>query len=183
MQSKYRRWTKEEDDLLVKIYNKFSNKELQGIFNRSPFKVARRAGKLGIKKDKKVQYANLSRTLIKEGTNKGRRNPGWKGGRRIDSNGYVFIHKPEHPRANVDGYVFEHRLVMESVIGRYLKKNEISHHINGNRSDNRKENLLLVENNSIHQKRYHLKTLRKNFAKSPSHMKHSYLKKISASQC
>ena len=44
---------------------------------------------------------------------KGSNNPNWKGGRKIDSNGYVLIWKPDHPFADVKGYVLEHRLVVE----------------------------------------------------------------------
>ena len=69
-------------------------------------------------------------------------NPTWKGGRFIDKQGYVQIRVPTHPYA-VHGYVFEHRLVMEKMIGRYLKREETVHHINGDRQDNRPENLEL----------------------------------------
>lgn len=69
----------------------------------------------------------------------------WKGGRSIHSAGYVLIRSPEHPyKAN--GYVFEHRLVMERHIGRYLNPEEVVHHINGIRDDNRIENLVLTTN-------------------------------------
>ena len=71
----------------------------------------------------------------------------WKGGRCIvrAKNGreYVLIHAPNHPRSNRDGYIFEHRLVMEKVLGRYLEPWEYPHHKNGNGLDNRPENLEL----------------------------------------
>jgi len=38
----------------------------------------------------------------------------------------------------------EHRLIMEEKIGRYLNKEELVHHINGNKIDNRSENLEIV---------------------------------------
>lgn len=49
----------------------------------------------------------------------------------------------EFCRANSNGYVIEHRLVVGRALGRRLTKHETVHHINGDRSDNRLENLQL----------------------------------------
>lgn len=58
--------------------------------------------------------------------------------------GYVAIHFPDHPKSNKDGYIMEHDLIMECFIGRWLKDNEIVHHKNKIRNDNRIENLQLM---------------------------------------
>ena len=72
----------------------------------------------------------------------------WKGGRIKMSNGYIAVYKPDHPFPNIynrgKGYVLEHRLMMEEYIGRYLRKDEVVHHKNDIRHDNRIENLLLT---------------------------------------
>lgn len=78
-----------------------------------------------------------------------------KNGKYI-KNGYVHILNKKHPRA-VKGYVAEHRLVMEEKIGRYLNRAESVHHINEIKTDNRKENLMLFESESAHQKYHHKK--------------------------
>lgn len=73
---------------------------------------------------------------------KGENNPRWKGGKTKDGNGYILIHKPDHPHAN-NSYVLEHRLIAEKALGRYLKSDEAVHHINEIKDDNRNCNLLI----------------------------------------
>ena len=79
----------------------------------------------------------------------------WKGGRRI-SRGYILILNPLHPFCDVHGYIWEHRLVMEKHIKRFLKPEERVHHLNGIKDDNRIENLKLFSSESEHQKYHHL---------------------------
>jgi len=70
---------------------------------------------------------------------------------RHKTQGYISIRKPEHPN-NYGGRVREHRLIMEKMIGRYLKKGEIVHHINYIEDDNREENLFLCKEGENHYK-------------------------------
>lgn len=61
--------------------------------------------------------------------------------RFVDYRGYVRVYVPDHPNAMHKGFVYEHRLVVEMHIGRYLKSDEVIHHKNHIKSDNRYENL------------------------------------------
>ena len=64
--------------------------------------------------------------------------------------GYIKIYKPGHPKAR-HGFVFEHVLVMETMIGRLVPNGCHFHHRNQKRDDNRTENLLLTQNGEIHK--------------------------------
>lgn len=78
------------------------------------------------------------------------RNGSWRGGRTTDADGYILVKTPGHPHANAAGYVREHRLVMEQMLGRFLLRSEVVHHMNGDPQDNRPENLELFESNAAH---------------------------------
>lgn len=72
-----------------------------------------------------------------------------------DLNGYRVLYIPEHPRAmtseNWKGWIYEHIHLGEKIIGRPLNEKEVVHHLDGNRSNNRIENLLVLER-SQHKK-------------------------------
>lgn len=74
----------------------------------------------------------------------------WNGG-KYRNDGYVLVRAPWHPRA-VKGYVPEHIMVMERVLGRPVTDPEIVHHLNGIRDDNRPENLEVLRNRAAHGK-------------------------------
>jgi hypothetical protein len=79
------------------------------------------------------------------------KNPRWKGGIKMNGSGYRLIASPDHPYKDKQGYVREHHLVMEKCIRRYLRNGELVHHKNGNKLDNRIENLEIT-NMSEHKK-------------------------------
>ena len=58
--------------------------------------------------------------------------------------GYIKIYLPEHHRAQKDGYVLEHIVIMEQKIGKRIDRDECVHHINGIKDDNRIENLVVI---------------------------------------
>ena len=72
----------------------------------------------------------------------------------LSSSGYVYVLVPDHPQADACGYYEEHRLVMEQHLGRVLKPTECVHHFNHNRTDNRIENLELMDSWAEHQRRH-----------------------------
>lgn len=80
----------------------------------------------------------------------GRNNSAWKGGRIADKSGYVLVHCPDHPHANRNGYIREHRLVMEKNLGRHLLPDEVVHHKDENKQNNHPDNLELYTTNAEH---------------------------------
>jgi hypothetical protein len=109
---------------------------------------------MGFRGENNPQYGKPNLSLGRYKGLPGMENPNWRGGRTLHGEGYICLHRPEHPHSHHNGYVFEHRLVMEEAIGRYLEPEEIVHHVNGDVADNRLENLMLFKNVGEHTK-YH----------------------------
>ena len=76
-------------------------------------------------------------------------------------NGYWIVYVPEHygcmQTKNYNGWEYEHRYVMEVELGRRLGRFEVVHHKNGDKLDNRLENLKLMtldEHTSMHSNKH-----------------------------
>ncbi len=89
--------------------------------------------------------------LRKPGPYRGELSPGWRGGMTLWG-GYILKSVPNHPagKTNYGHYVPLHRLIMEKHLGRYLTAKEVVHHKNGDRTDNRLDNLQLFATNGLH---------------------------------
>lgn len=80
------------------------------------------------------------------------------GHKKLRADGYIAIYFPDHPKSSADGYIMEHILVMEALIGRHLSADECVHHIDGDKKNNKKGNLKLMtkkEHMSYHMKERH----------------------------
>ncbi len=89
-------------------------------------------------------------------------NARWAGGRKKDVDGYVFIKMPQHPFADNHGYVKEHRIIIEKIIGRYLLRTEIIHHVNKIKDDNCPKNLMAFVSHQSHNQFENNKILNQN---------------------
>lgn len=108
---------------------KMNDEKIRSKISNSLKKIKHKGHKLKEETKHKISVAKLKKGI---------------GHKKKRSDGYIAIYFPDHPKSNKDGYIMEHDLVMECYIGRWLKKEEIVHHINHKRDDNRIENLKLM---------------------------------------
>lgn len=78
------------------------------------------------------------------------KNANWRGGRYVASNGYVLVRTTGRREDPYHGYVYEHRLVAERMLGRTLLPGELVHHVNGDKTDNREENITVLPSIAHH---------------------------------
>ena len=99
------------------------------------------------------KYEIKKRTLGEQRT--GRNSGTWKGGKRITSSGYIERRVFNHPNANSRGCKYEHQMVAELKLGRYLKEGEVAHHIDLNKSNNDFSNIVVLskgDHTKVHAK-------------------------------
>ena len=90
-------------------------------------------------------------TGARTGPRAGAGHPDWQGGRKLDQKGYVDVLVPLHPLAKTpSGYVFEHRLVVEAILGRYLLPTEVVDHRDNHPLHNWPDNLRVYATNADH---------------------------------
>ena len=146
------RWTLGEIDRLRALYPHAANPDLLRHFPGRPLSgIQHKASRLGIHKNPDTLKGILAKNaaIAKAANIKGR---------KITSGGYVLIYAPDHLNG-VNGYVMEHRLVMESHIGRLVARDEAVHHIDGDKLNNALENLHLLRHGD-HTALHHIGTRR-----------------------
>ena len=142
-----KRWTDEETRDLINFYNELNNDELIEYFGRTYLSIYKKARSLNLYKTKEMKFEN--RSICRSGS----KSSSWKGGKKYTNQGYVLVLDKEDPKSDTNGYIFEHRKIMSEKIGRTLDDDEVVHHINGIKDDNRIENLELLtkgEHTTLH---------------------------------
>lgn len=95
---------------------------------------------------KHTEEAKKKMSDKKRGLYLGDKNPAWKGGRMIDKDGYVLLYTGKRK------YVREHRYTMEQHLDRKLTSDEVVHHRDMNKQNNKIENLELFSSEKEHAK-------------------------------
>ena len=134
------RWSEGEVAELRRLYPDTKTKDIAEILGRTHVSVYKKAVALGLGKSAECLFKTWSDVRRRElGYN-------WNGGVKRTSKGYNVVLTDE-------GYIMEHRLVMEKHLGRKMREDEVAHHINGIKTDNRIENLQLMthgEHTTLH---------------------------------
>lgn len=67
----------------------------------------------------------------------------WNIKKTVSKGDYTYAVLPAHPNCTKNGYVLEHRAIMENYLGRLLDTDEVVHHLDGNKKFNDIDNLEL----------------------------------------
>lgn len=140
--TEYKQWSDDDIATLIEFYPNTKTIDLVPVLHRSKQSIDHKAQRLGLKKTDELLFDNRS-------ARRGEKSPTWKGGKTRSRKGYVVLR-------NDGDVIFEHRAIMEAHIGRKLTDDEVVHHINGDKTDNRLENLQLMtrgEHSKMHNKR------------------------------
>lgn len=140
--TEYKQWSDDDIATLIEFYPSTKTIDLVPVLHRSKQSIDHKAQRLGLKKTDELLFDNRS-------ARRGEKSPTWKGGKTRSRKGYVVLR-------NDGDVIFEHRAVMEEHIGRKLTEDEVVYHINGDKTDNRLENLQLMtrgEHSTMHNKR------------------------------
>jgi hypothetical protein len=141
-------------DRIIKMYidERMSTGDISNIFGVTPKVIVKRIKEAGMPIRSASDSGRLAHANGKF-VRAGGRGPNWQGGRKLHQ-GYVMVYVGKRSRSKDKNfhteYEREHRLVMEKHIGRKLTKDEIVHHINGIKDDNRIENLSVVLRKTHH---------------------------------
>lgn len=135
-------------------YRRFTNEEIERIKHMNAQGISQTVIATVLKTNQNM----ISRVMRENGIlpyrsqhARGEKHGSWKGGKHINVGGYYeVLLEPSDPMfsmRNRQGYTPEHRLVMAKKLGRPLARNETVHHINGDKLDNRLENLQIRKGN------------------------------------
>lgn len=141
-------WSEQDVALLQEKYFTSTAEELMRLFpTRGIEAIRKKARKMGMYVPADMESENRS------SARSGERCCNWKGGKK-NHDGYTQILCREHPRADKTGYVLEHIYVWEKETGAAVPNGFCIHHINGDKSDNRIENLCMMTT-AAHVKLHH----------------------------
>lgn len=118
-------------------------------------KCSREIGKILNRNPKVIQTwaKNNNMPRPKQGGSYGKWNGSYHEGCRIDKDGYREVLAPKgHPYARRSGYILEHRLIAEQIVGRYVFPGEVVHHKDKNKLNNTISNLEVFSSNAEHLK-------------------------------